>query len=271
MAALVLSQAAPGYINVILVLLSMSLVYVGGMFMNDAIDAEWDKKNSIPRPIACGEANSRTVFKMAALCFVISLLALSFLEEGPQVNEGLALISCFILIGLVALYNWIHKKFRYASVVMGFCRAMVYITTAAALGDISLPVVVASLSLAAYITGLTALARAEHLNSINQLGLPLAGALFILSTPLLVSLAISLDVSLSAIVAVVLLLWMSWQLKKYFFSDERDVKAGVGGLLAIIPLLDAMFMVSQEAIFPALFCVALFFMIPIFHRQIAGT
>jgi len=273
--AMVLSQAQPSLINALLVFVAMSLAYIGGMFLNDAVDAEWDKKNAPSRPIARGEAERKSVFIMALLCLVLTPIVLCFLEPDPGVNKTYALWSSLCLLFFIGLYNWCHKWFQYNSGLMGICRGMLYITTALALGDISWLFLFAVLSVVFYIIGLTRLARSEHLNifatdALSNLNFPSVSVLLLVS-PLIYSIYVGYHFLLMWLVVSILMFWIAWQIKQYFLSETRNVKAGIGGLLAAIPLIDASLLASHNAAMEVLFCIGLFLIMPRLHQWVAGT
>ncbi|NOY00546.1 MAG: UbiA family prenyltransferase, partial [Verrucomicrobia bacterium] len=47
------------------VMTGVSLLYVGGMTLNDAFDAEWDAKHAVDRPIPAGAISWRRVWQLA--------------------------------------------------------------------------------------------------------------------------------------------------------------------------------------------------------------
>jgi 4-hydroxybenzoate polyprenyltransferase len=59
-------------------LLALSLMYLGGMFLNDGFDVEWDKQNNNPRPIVTGDISLKTVMTVGTvlmtLCSAVKLM-----------------------------------------------------------------------------------------------------------------------------------------------------------------------------------------------------
>ncbi len=62
--------------RLMLLLLSMSMYYIGGMFLNDAFDRDFDARERPDRPIPAGEASTTEVFGFGfgMLCVGWSLL-----------------------------------------------------------------------------------------------------------------------------------------------------------------------------------------------------
>ena len=63
LAGMVLSGAEPSAGVVLSVGVAASLLYVAGMFLNDAFDHRWDAEHRIERPIPMGEVAARAVFR----------------------------------------------------------------------------------------------------------------------------------------------------------------------------------------------------------------
>lgn len=144
------------------ILLGMSLVYIAGMTLNDAFDAAWDREHAPQRPIPSGRMSQAGVWTTG----VIEMLA------GGGVLAGLTTVSPILAGGLtvaVLLYNILHKRWAGSVVIMGLCRALVYLGAGSAVAvpttSIELPgtLLFVSGGVVLYITGLTLAARQEHL------------------------------------------------------------------------------------------------------------
>lgn len=144
------------------ILLGMSLVYIAGMTLNDAFDAAWDREHAPQRPIPSGRMSQAGVWTTG----VIEMLA------GGGVLAGLTTVSPILAGGLavaVLLYNVLHKRWAGSVVIMGLCRALVYLGAGSAVAvpttSIELPgtLLFVSGGVVLYITGLTLAARQEHL------------------------------------------------------------------------------------------------------------
>jgi 4-hydroxybenzoate polyprenyltransferase len=139
------------------VALAASLLYVAGMYLNDAFDAKWDAQHRPERPIPSGEVRARTVF---AAGFGLMALGLAILWIGPGGDR--AVLSGLALAALIVLYDASHKKNPFAPFIMGLCRVAVYLTAAHAAGPgFPPPLVAGSLFLLTYLVALTMIARNE--------------------------------------------------------------------------------------------------------------
>lgn len=149
-------------------LLGMSLIYVAGMTLNDAFDAKWDKEHAPERPIPSGQIRRGIVW----------ITGLLQMMTGVGVILALTIAWPSLLLGLVLailLYNALHKRWSGSVLIMGMCRALVYILAGSAVAtqteDFQVPsgvLVIAGLSVL-YIAGLTLAARSERLASPGRL------------------------------------------------------------------------------------------------------
>jgi len=160
-----------------LTMAAMTAFYVGGMYLNDFFDRVVDARDRPGRPIDLGEIHPGTV---CAIGFV--LLAVGVVLMVPS---GLAATLCGLLLAAnVVLYDVWHKGNPLSPLIMGLCRALVYIgACAVATGSASRAAVIGAFALACHVAGLTYAAKQESLNRIGNLG-----PLLMLAVPLLVAL-----------------------------------------------------------------------------------
>ncbi len=152
------------------IIAGMSLIYVAGMTLNDAFDAAWDRQHAPARPVPSGRISPAAVWALGAL----------EMFAGAGVLLGLTsvhLLFTALLLMAVLLYNWLHKSHAGSVLLMGACRALVYVGSASAVvvhtDSIVVPqlVYLIALGVVIYIAGLTLAARKEHLKSPGGLGL----------------------------------------------------------------------------------------------------
>ncbi len=159
-------------------LLGSSLMYVGGMYLNDYCDVKFDKEFRPERPIPSGQVSQRVVF----------LLTISLLVAGyalvAWINLQVALFGA-LLVALIVIYNLVHKKSVLGVPLMAGCRMVLYLVVgAASIGGLSSEIVLASVLMFFYVIGITSLARTESTDgSPSKLGLlgvlvPLIGVVF---------------------------------------------------------------------------------------------
>lgn len=133
---------------------AVSLLYVGGMFLNDGLDAGFDATYRPDRPIAAGEVTARETYVAGFALIASGLLALGVLS-GRALGWGGALAAA------VLYYDWRHKRDPLGPLVMGLCRGLVYFIAAAAAeaAAVSTPAILAAAIMTAYVTALTGVAK----------------------------------------------------------------------------------------------------------------
>src|ERR1700742_305127 len=117
-------------------LLAMSLLYVGGRYLNDYFDRAIDAAERPSRPIPAGEISAAAVaaFGFGMLAAGVALMA----TTGFAAALSGALLALAIIV-----YDAFHKDNLGAPVVMGFCRALVYCGAAAtAIGAVPTGIVI---------------------------------------------------------------------------------------------------------------------------------
>ena len=141
--------------NFYVLCLGAMLLYIGGMFLNDAFDAEFDRQFRKERPIPSGQISARAVWGVGTTLLLTGWLLMLLL--------GLSVaLMALLLVGSIILYDKVHKRTIFAPVIMAACRFLLYLVAASAtLRAVNDAVIWHALALAAYITGLSYLARSE--------------------------------------------------------------------------------------------------------------
>jgi len=160
LAGVALSGAAPTFELVGIVGVACTLLYIAGMYLNDAFDHRWDAQHRPERPIPSGEVTARTVFLAG---FGMMAAALIVLATGP--GGGRALWAGLALAAVIVVYDVTHKKNPLAAIVMALCRVGVYATAAlAATAAPMTPFYVGCIFLFVYLVSLSIVARGEAKN-----------------------------------------------------------------------------------------------------------
>jgi 4-hydroxybenzoate polyprenyltransferase len=130
---------------------SASLFYTGGMFLNDAFDADSDAAHRVDRPIPAGEVSRTEVFVAGSILLAVGLgLLLLAPHPVPALIWGTALAAAIVV------YDFKHKGYAFGPVVMGLCRALVYgVAAAGALGAVPVPAAEAGVVMWVYVISLT--------------------------------------------------------------------------------------------------------------------
>lgn len=129
-------------------------LYLGGMFLNDAFDADFDRLRRKERPIPSGRISETCVWQMGWLWLALGVVGSACLGRAPG-------SVAVVLAGTIVLYNALHKRTPLAVILMGACRAQLYLLAAVAAGGPLGHALWAGLALGTYVTGLSHLARRE--------------------------------------------------------------------------------------------------------------
>jgi 4-hydroxybenzoate polyprenyltransferase len=248
--------------GIALILAAMTAFYIGGMYLNDFFDRAIDARDRPGRPIDAGEIRAGTV----------SLIGFGLLATGIvlMLPFGLAPVFCGgLLAGVIVLYDVWHKGNTLSPVVMGLCRALVYIGTGVAVaGSISYATVIGAVALASHVAGITYAAKQESLDRVGNLW-PLA----LLAAPLIVALPTVFS-GWTLIVSFILLLAADALAIQLLVKRPVPgaVPLAVSGLIAAICLVDALAVaLVGGGIWIVASCVLAYPLTRLFQRSIPGT
>jgi 4-hydroxybenzoate polyprenyltransferase len=152
LAAYVLSTAE--FHSMPIALLSMSLFYTGGMFLNDAFDLRFDRKARPDRPIPNGDVSQREAFIAGFGSMLVGEALLVF-----QPFPALALRWGIALFVAIVFYDFSHKGQPHGPIIMGLCRALVYFAAAAGATGGDATVLVPAMLMFSYVMALTHIAK----------------------------------------------------------------------------------------------------------------
>ncbi len=215
--------------RMVAVMVSASLIYVGGMILNDAFDADFDRQFRRERPIPSGAVSEQRVWQAGGSLIAAGVLGLSM--QGWWT----ALWAC-LLAGSVVLYDAVHKRVTLSPVLMAACRFFLFLTVAS-MGEAGVTgeAMWAALALSAWIVGLSYIARRESRRG------PLAyWPLLFLGIPgLLAGLVHGDDPGVGVILGGLLFTgWTLWSLSHTVGRAQPHFGRTVSGLLAGICLVD---------------------------------
>ncbi len=264
-------------------LLAGSLLYTGGMILNDAADARHDQEHKKERPIPSGRVT-------AGLAWAVGLV---MMMTGAGVAVSVAGASAWITVGLVGailFYDLYHKPWPGAVWVMGTCRVLLYAMAGSVILDSELGhlgglkdwVAIFALSLGAYIVGLTMVARMEARGAIVS-PLRVGFARLLLGTPALVAVYFWLTQAnwrlipllgdltpLAPLVFILLFIGMVLHAMRVMRQGGPAIGRAVGILLAGIAVVDAL-AVMQVSLQLACVFVLIAPFLRLWQRWIAAT
>ena len=210
-------------------LIGVSLLYTGGMFLNDAFDADFDRQRRPERPVPSGKISAPLVWRYGFGQLVTGIFLILFCGQ-------LAAGAAFFLAVFILLYNFSHKFFTASPWLMGACRFWVYVIAGAAgaRGLNGWPIY-GGAALGLYVVGLSYVARRESFRA----AVP-HWPLLPLAAPIILSLLMNVGgARLAAIgLSLLLALWIFYCARTVFFGGELNVGYIVSNLLAGIVLVD---------------------------------
>ncbi|HET9619896.1 MAG TPA: UbiA family prenyltransferase [Kofleriaceae bacterium] len=251
---------APSRFEVVAICVAMSLMYVAGMFLNDAFDRDIDARERPERPIPAGEVSAEAVFStgFAMLAAGVALVGAVALAAGTGSRPILYAVS---LGSLIVFYDAYHKQNPLSPIVMGLCRVGVYATAAYAVTrDVDPALVRGMVALLGFLIGLTYIARQENLSRVDNLW-PLA----VMAVPAWLAFPHGLLAWLTY------LAWLGQTAVALSLLARRKIRDAVGLLIASISLLDATFAANHHEPVFAINAALAFLATRWLQRSIAGT
>jgi len=248
-------------------LFAMSLAYIGGMFLNDAYDADIDAAERPERPIPAGKIKKSAVFIIGYGMLFISVALVAFTASRSQGIVLYAAVAALVLCICVVLYNVWHKGNPLSPLIMGLCRMLVYISAAYALLPEPSGIVFAGATVTlCYLIGLTYVAKYENKTG----GFALWPVAFFV-----VPIGFGLFQSMNSVPTMLFTLlfgcWLLYSLRFILDSAKRHIPKAVVSMIAGISLLDAIYISSTGATGLAIFAVATFALTLYLQRYVAGT
>lgn len=270
LAGAVLSGATFGPNTLAALVLCGSAFYEGGMFLNDAFDAEVDAKERPARPIPSGQVARSTVFLLgfallAAGIVVLTLAAgLGFTRPDSRAVLAGAFTCCAVLV-----YNRWHKGHAWSPIVMGACRAGLYATAALAVSSqLSDALLLGAGALWLYIIGLTHIARFETGKLLDRVWPSL-----LVFCPLLVAAPalVRAPAVLPLLCALGLAAWSVRSLSFALRGGPGQIPRAVVTLIAGVSLVDALFIALYGPPLLVLPALGAFLLTLKWQRRIPGT
>lgn len=255
--AVLAGQPATG--PVVLIALALTAFYIGGMWLNDAFDAEIDTRERANRPIPNGEISREAVFGGGFALLLLGIVCAFLIGPGAGV-------AGICLAGVILLYDWLHKRTVLSPVIMGGARFFGYLVAALAVGQITGDLIWGALGLMAYTAGLTYAAKREAYNRLDN-----AWPLLVLIAPLLYALWQTGAAPLALALWAGLIAVAGFALHRLFRRDPGDVPKAVVTLIAGMALYDAVLIAGAGYALLALLALAGFALTLALQRLVSGT
>lgn len=251
-------------------LIGGSLIYTGGMILNDAADVKFDREFRKERPLPSGRVSVVAAWCVGTGCLVAGFVTMVWGAE-----------SCIWLTGSLVVaavaYDLYHKPWAGSILIMGSCRTLLYLTAASAVtGSLNWEshheVIIKAIALGGYVVGLSLVARHESTAAKPDRYI-FIGSLLMLGSPIYSGVTYSLIYGhpghgLFMCAGLSLFLWVV--VKKLKSDPPRTIGPAVAGLLAGIVLVDAT-AVSSVSITATVALACMLPMALLWQRVIAAT
>ncbi len=268
LAGVALAGSRPSLEAAALLCLATSLFYVGGMYLNDAFDWKIDASERPSRPIPSGRARVAEVFAYGVAFLVSALMlatavATTFGRGSVQSTFALALLLGIAIVG----YDAVHKRTRWAVLLMAACRALVYALAGSAVssGAPGVPAWIAMLAIGCYVTGLTAIAAQETQARVRR-----PWPLLLLAAPLPAAVTLGGSSALVAVTGGAFLAYVGY-VAFGLLRASAAIPLAVSRLIAAICLVDAMWLAACGLAAPAGIAAVGLPLTRALQRRIAGT
>jgi len=212
-----------------LLLFGASALYIGGMFLNDAFDAEFDRQRRPSRPIPSGVISLTAVWRWSFALLGLGALALAVLGKTTGVLT-LALLACIII------YDATHRAITASPWLLGLCRFWLYVIAGSTgVWGVNGGPIWCGAALAIYAAGFSSVARRGNFRR----PVPIWPLLLLTAPVFLAMLMNAGDARKDAmLVSLVFGLWGARCARTIFLPDEANVGRIAAGLLAGIVLVD---------------------------------
>jgi len=251
-------------------LLGGSLLYTGGMILNDAADVRFDRTQRPERPIPSGRIK-------AWQAWLVGLLGMAAGFAMIVIGSHACIWLSSALVVAILFYDLYHKPWSGSVFVMGSCRTLLFLASAdaAAVDGLSVfgswEIEMKSIALGAYIVGLSLMARHESKPQASGKSLP-ALAIVGLGFPMFAA-VVSMVFHLNfwpALFAIVLQLVVLRCLKIARTPPPSNIGRAVGLSLAAVTLVDGL-AISHVNLLAACLMAACVPLLLLWQKVIAAT
>jgi UbiA prenyltransferase family len=269
LAGTVIAGGEPWRVSTLLAAAGISLLYIAGMYLNDAFDRDIDAKERPERPIPSQLVSAGAVFfggfsfMLAGLGFV---LWASTASSAP--GRWQPMFAGIFLAGAILFYDWNHKGNPLSPFFMGLCRVLAYVTA----GYVAVAAPALELFLIAavsfcYLVGLTYAAKQEALDRLGAIW-----PLLFLAAPLVYGLTAVREgygTILLAVGAFAALISAAFYLLRR--RMKGDVPRAIVSLIAGISLVDALYLAAAASGIAAAIALICFAATLAMQRWVTGT
>jgi len=247
---------------VLVLLVAFSLFYIGGMYLNDACDAAFDRQFRPERPIPKGEVSRPSVLGTGFVMLTAGL----FLLTGAGGWAWQPFVAGLALAATIIIYDAWHKGNPVGPALMALCRSLVYVGAGAAVAPLPAAPVWAAASVSlCYVIGLTYAAKQEY-----AAGRPALWPFALLVAPFVWGLAATATAPLALVPMGGLAVVVAYALAMLRLGGP-EIGRGVAALIAGISLVDAIYLMTAGSVSGGVLCMGAFALTLALQRVVPGT
>ncbi len=243
--------------------LSVSMMYLGGIVLNDVMDAARDRTERPGRPIPAGRITQRDAMIFACVLLGGGAVLLGVMGTAAGLVAG-------ALLATIVWYNVMHARTSASVLLLGLCRAGAHVAPIAIIVGFDAPAWAYAPAIAAFVytAMLSLIARDETQRGPSPIH-TLAWAMPV--PPLLIAMSLRPEHWFApAIVAIVLTFWLA-RAATHLQPPKPSPKAAVLGMLAGFCLVDAWTLMLIGTWPGAMAAGVCFVLTALGHRRIMGT
>ncbi len=267
--------------SLMVVMAAASAMYIGGMYLNDACDAEIDARERSERPIPAGLISRQSVYRYSAIWLTLGVagfvtarhVTVGLVPDGTSAWMTLLwILSPLALIACIVAYNQHHKGNPYGPLLMAGCRAFLYLSVGLTLAARPSVLLLLAAALAfSWIIGLTAFAKRESSpNKVQALGRA-DWPLLVLAAPLVIVLGFVGANALAVLLSVIGIGIIARA--RQLMRDDIPANFGkaIGLLISGVSIVDALIIAGTGAIALAIVAALCCPMTLVLQRWVSGT
>ncbi|WP_443642673.1 UbiA family prenyltransferase [Candidatus Levibacter sp. Uisw_134_01] len=267
LAGIVIAGGTIGLQSTSILIASLSLFYIGGMFLNDAFDTKFDIVQRPERPIPSKKITQKMVFIIGFTLLILGIFLLYIEALRTNIfNLNLILFLGMMLSAFIIIYNKYHKNNAYSPLIMGLCRISIYfIVSAFFLSYFNIHIFEASIFLLSYLIGLTYLAKQEDIGYLKN-----QWPLLFLIAPIIYGYTL-IENYFSYIAFGIFVLNIFLALSYTFIEKKRNIKKSVTLLISGICIYDFILIAHHGEVILAILSLVFFVLTLFFQKYIPGT
>jgi hypothetical protein len=209
--------------------LGVSFLYLGGMFLNDACDSNYDAEFQRSRPVPSGAIELRTLWLLSLVWLGLGLFILACFGTSTA-------LLALSLTAIIMIHNALNKILKYTRLLLALSRFLLYLVAAStAWNGITGLTLWSALALVPYVAAIQLMMLAKPPQHVVSKWI-----IALLVAPIILAiLANTRSYQIGAFFGIVLLVfWVMNCLRYSFWSFSGNVKHTASGLTAGIVVVD---------------------------------